>query len=231
MPFELTPEELRVMGCLMEKEATTPEYYPLTLNALVAACNQRTNRFPVTNYTEGDVEQALEGLREEGLVVRVDVAGSRVPKFRHNATSAFGLQRQHRAILSLLLLRGAQTSGELRGRSERLYPFRDLAQVELALGELEKGEAASAIEEPLVAPLPRQPGQKEIRYTHLLGTSVTDESGAIQETPVGRPKYVRAEELDELREELKELKIVLAETRSKLNGLRAEYDEFRKQWL
>lgn len=162
MDWILHPVEIRVLGCLLEKEAATPEYYPLTLNSLVLACNQKSNRDPVVEYDETSVLHTLDGLREKGLVLRVDQAGSRVPKFRHQLLSRFPLNEREVALLCTLFLRGPQTSGELRSRSERLYPFRDLAQVEETIHDL-----ATRLEEPLLQTLPRQPGHKEVRHAHL----------------------------------------------------------------
>lgn len=181
MEISLTASEARVLGCLIEKELSTPEYYPLTLNSLVAACNQKNNRDPVVEYDEKTVVRALEGLREKKVGLRIDMASSRVPKYKHCITSLFPLNEQQIALLCTLLLRGPQTPGELRGRSERLYPFRDLEHVDEVLQSLIDG-----LELPLVTPLPRQPGRKEVRYAHLLcGTPdlSADASASGQQAP------------------------------------------------
>jgi uncharacterized protein YceH (UPF0502 family) len=159
----LTPAERRVLGSLLEKEQATPEYYPLTLNALVAACNQKNNREPVTELSEREVEGALRTLLEDALAWRSE--GPRVTKWSHNLDRRWRLTAETKAVLTLLLLRGAQTAGELRGRSERLHAFAAIAEVEVALVELERGD------EPLVRELPREPGRKETRWTHTLGAA------------------------------------------------------------
>ncbi|KAA0255476.1 DUF480 domain-containing protein [Acidobacteria bacterium ACD] len=152
--------EARVLGSLLEKEQTTPEYYPLTLNALVAACNQRNNREPVTDLSEDDVETALSRLRELGLAWKVP--GGRAVKYSHAVDTRIPLPPGGKAILTLLLLRGPQTPGELRGRSDRLHPFPTLEAVESVLADLAGGSAPLAVE------LPRRTGQKETRWAQLL---------------------------------------------------------------
>jgi len=156
--FELNTSEARVLGCLMEKDLATPEYYPLSLNAMVNACNQKSNRNPVVSFDEEIVLQAMEGLKEKQLVWRSDAG--RVSKFSHHFDKRFNLLTREMAIICLLLLRGPQTPGELRGRSERLYAFNDLDEVHVALQSLE--------EIGLVRKMPRLPGHKESRYVHLL---------------------------------------------------------------
>ena len=163
--MELTPIELRVLGSLMEKARTTPEVYPLTLNSLVHACNQKTSRDPVTDYDEAEVLAALDSLRAKHLVMRVDMAGSRTAKFRENASEHWQLKPEEYALLTPLFLRGPQTPGQLRQRSERLHLFAELQQVIDWLHRLEQRE-----DEPhrMVRALPRQAGTKEIRYGHTL---------------------------------------------------------------
>jgi uncharacterized protein len=159
----LTDTEARVLGSLVEKDITTPDYYPLSLNALVNACNQKSNREPVMNLTDDAVRQALHSLNEKGLAGNATGAGdSRVPKFEHRMQEAFNLTRPETAVLCVLLLRGPQTPGELRGRAERLHRFEDLTDVQSTLQKL------MTREEPLAKVLPRQPGTKEARYAHLL---------------------------------------------------------------
>lgn len=157
----LDPVELRVMGCLLEKEQTTPDHYPLTLNALLAACNQKSNREPGMELAPGEVRAALERLRAEVLVWPVE--GARVERWEHNADRSWELDPPAKAVIAELLLRGAQTPGELRARGERMYAFGSLAEVESVLRRLAAGP------EPLVVELPRAPGQKESRWMHLLG--------------------------------------------------------------
>ncbi len=158
----LSPEEARVLGCLLEKERTTPDAYPLSLNALVSACNQSTNRSPVVQYRDDTVEAALDGLRERDFVRRGVYPGSRVIKYRHVLDEALGIGPPELALLCVMLLRGPQTPGELKSRTERLHPFRDLVTVDDGLDRL------SSREEPLARRLPREPGQKEARVRELL---------------------------------------------------------------
>lgn len=154
---QLDAVEIRVLGSLAEKQMTTPEYYPLTVNALVAACNQKSNREPVMEAGESDVQSALDRLQQEKLVWKV--MGGRAVKWEHNLDATLQLDRPSKAVLTLLLLRGAQTPGELRGRSDRLHRFESIAEVEETLRRLD----------PLVREVSRRPGQKESRWIHLLG--------------------------------------------------------------
>jgi uncharacterized protein len=160
---ELNPVELRVLGCLVEKQITTPEYYPMSLNAVTNACNQKNNREPVVQYDELIVHKALDSLRNKGLATVLTGAGIRAPKYRHYFKEKTGFSDAQIAVLTELMLRGAETPGEVRSRAERLYPFDDLQQVETLLQEFCEGES------PLVMRLPRLAGQKEQRYMHLLG--------------------------------------------------------------
>src|SRR5271166_4335691 len=160
MQFFLSETETRVLGALIEKEITTPEYYPLSLNALLNACNQKSNRDPVMTLDEDSVRQALRSLSEQALV-RSAGGDSRVPKFEHRLNELYNFHRHEIAVLCVLLLRGPQTPGELRTRAERMYAFEDLEAVHSALHLLMRREP------PLVKILPRQPGTKESRYMHL----------------------------------------------------------------
>jgi uncharacterized protein YceH (UPF0502 family) len=167
---ELTAPEQRVLGCLIEKRWTTPDQYPLSLNGLRLACNQSTNRDPVTTYDEATVRDAAQRLSKYGLARLASGHSSRATKYRHLAEEALGLDREQLAILSVLLLRGAQTPGELKSRSERMARLGSLADVERVLGELgERGYARR---------LPRRPGQKEDRFEHLLGGDGSEEAAA-----------------------------------------------------
>ncbi|HVS32574.1 MAG TPA: YceH family protein [Thermoanaerobaculia bacterium] len=161
IPRFLDATEIRILGSLMEKQLATPEYYPLTLNALVAACNQKSNREPVMELGESDVDRALGRLQDEKLVWRV--MGGRAVRFDHNLDSVWHLERPEKAIMTLLFLRGAQTAGELRGRSDRLHSFDSVQQVEEILEDM-RGHS-----EPLVRGLGRRPGQKEARWMHTAG--------------------------------------------------------------
>ncbi len=161
LTFVLTQVEARVLGALIEKEITTPDYYPLSLNALINACNQTSNREPVTTLDEDAVRQALHTLQEKDMARPAGNTDSRVAKFEHHLES-FNFGRREIAVLCVLLLRGPQTPGELRGRTDRLYHFDELSDVQSTLQKLSQREP------PLVAVLPRRPGTKEARYTHLL---------------------------------------------------------------
>ena len=165
-PLRLTAQQARVLGCLVEKEVTTPEYYPLSLNALINACNQRSNREPVMDLDEEEVRLALRGLEEDGMAGRARAADGRVTKYEHWLGEAFNFSRAETALICVLLLRGPQTPGELRGRTERLHKFEEIADVLAGLQKLMEREP------PLVAQLARQPGTKESRYAHLLSGEV-----------------------------------------------------------
>ena len=214
--MELSPITLRVLGSLMEKARTTPEVYPLTLNSLVHACNQKTSRDPVTDYDEEQVLSALDDLRDAGLVMRVDLAGSRTAKFRENASTVWCLSVEEYALLTTLFLRGAQTPGQLRQRSDRLYPFAGLEQVNDWLTRLQRRE-----EEPhcLVRTLERAAGTKEIRYEHTLlpesaGEVPGEEDSTVQgESPADTPASSNAleERLSRIEKRLEALEGILNE--------------------
>jgi hypothetical protein len=216
----LSPEEVRVVGALVEKQVTTPEYYPLTLNALRQACNQLSNRDPVVAFDERTVVWALDSLRDRKLVRVVTTADGRVPKYRHVLDEALGLKSPEMAVMCVLLLRGAQTVGEIRTRTERLYPFSALSFVETTLEDLMTRDT------PLVVKLPRQTGQKESRYMHLLGgeVDVTEIEGATRTTE-GAASEARGESgrVARLEQELREVRAELAE-------LREQFGEFKKQF-
>jgi uncharacterized protein len=208
IPRTLEPVEVRILGSLMEKQLTTPEYYPLTLNALVAAANQKSNREPVMDLTEQEIERALNRLQDEKLVWRV--MGGRAVRFDHNADTVWHLQRREKALLTLLFLRGPQTSGELRGRSDRLQTFESVAEVEDLLRDM------AAHSEPLVRQLARRPGQKEERWAHTVGGVVIEDPQTRVSVPhAGEPLAVRVQKLEEqmatLAAELQELKAKLGE--------------------
>lgn len=163
MDMVLTEAQVRVIGALIEKEITTPEYYPLTLNALINACNQKNNREPVVSYNECIVSQTIDELLESGLVLRAGIKDSRVPKYDNYFADTFNLKPNEVAVMCELMLRGPQTVGEIRGRADRMYKFAELSEVEAILDGL-----ISRVDGPLVMKLPRQIGQKEVRYAHLL---------------------------------------------------------------
>jgi uncharacterized protein YceH (UPF0502 family) len=206
LPRILTPVEVRVLGSLLEKQQATPEYYPLTLNALVAACNQKSNREPVLDLPEDDVLGALEALRE--LVLVWKVTGSRVEKWEENLVSKLGLDAGEKAVLTLLFLRGPQTPGELRSRSDRLHPFAALEEVDAALAALAEGK------DPLVAELPRRPGQKETRWGHLLSGDLPASEPAAH--PGSAASEALADRVSRLEERLESLASELTHLRSRL---------------
>jgi uncharacterized protein YceH (UPF0502 family) len=204
---ELDATELRVLGSLMEKQLTTPEYYPLTLNALVAACNQKSNREPVMELSESDVQRALDRLQDEKLVWKV--MGGRAVRFDHNLDREWQLDRRSKALLTLLFLRGAQTAGELRGRSERLHEFESIGEVEETL------QWMSTPPSPFVRELARRPGQKESRWAHLLGGAVAEAPVEAEPAASHEPLSARVARLEEqlaaVVNELRELKAKLGE--------------------
>lgn len=217
--FELSPVETRVLGCLLEKERLTPENYPISLHSLTAACNQSTNREPVTSYEERMVDDALTSLRGEKLAIMIHAAGARVQKYRHNLPEHYELSSREIALLCVLMLRGPQTPGELRQRTERLHSFASLEDVENALQELTRGN------EPLARLLPARPGQKERRYVQLLSGEPSEETlaGPVASTEAGEPGVSRSARIEALEHEVGKL-------RGEVEGLRAQFEEFRKQF-
>jgi hypothetical protein len=179
-PILLTPAQARVLGALVEKEVTTPDYYPLSLNALINACNQLTNREPVLHLDEEEVRLALRRLEDQGLAGRARSADGRVTKYEHWLGEAFNFTRAEVALVCVLLLRGPQTPGELRNRAERLHRFDEIGEVLAGLQKLAERDPS------LVAVLPRQPGAKEARYAHLL-------SGPVESAPVAENSPARRE--------------------------------------
>lgn len=210
--------EVRVLGCLIEKEMTTPEYYPLSLNALTNACNQKSNREPVLSLEETEVVRALDSLRFKGLAMQAG-DGGRVPKYRHALAGKLFLEPSELAILGELLLRGPQTVGELRGRAERMHPFPSLEDVETILQELQEKE------KPLVVKLPRQPGRKEHRYAHLLA----GEPQLAAEESAAAPEAARLQVMAE-NERIAALEQEVAALREELAALKREMVDFRKQF-
>src|SRR5438128_9885072 len=192
MPL-LTETEVRVLGALIEKQITTPEYYPLTLNALTAACNQKNNRNPVMSLTEAEVERALDSLREKNLAYVFHGSTSRVPKFKHVAPEVLQLNPAELAVMCVLMLSGAQTAGEIRTRGSRLYDFPGLEEVDETLHALSTKDTR-----PMVVKLPRQPGQKESRFAQLLAGAVQSEDVAAEPAPHKRASRTQGEEVQEL---------------------------------
>jgi uncharacterized protein YceH (UPF0502 family) len=215
--LQLDEVEVRVLGALLEKELTTPEYYPLSLNALVNACNQKSNREPVVSYDEDTVADALDRLRDKGLALESTGRESRVAKYLHRFSEVFNFDRRELAILCVLMLRGPQTPGELRGRTQRLHEFDDLDAVEATLTRLMEREPDA-----LVKRLSRQPGTKESRYAHLFAGDVADTfASASAAEPVERRGG--DERIPRLEEEVRRLHEEIAE-------IRAQFAEFRKQF-
>ncbi len=210
----LTEAQARVLGSLIEKEITTPDYYPLSMNALLNACNQKSNREPVTEYDEDTVRQALHGLDDKNLAGAVRGSDSRVTKYEHRFSEAYNFGRREVAVLCVLLLRGPQTPGELRGRTERLYSFDELSDVHSTLQKLIERDP------PLVRVLPRQPGTKESRYMHLFcGDSFVPEMTV---EPGASSTAIRADteaRMVLLEEQLADLKREVAELRELLHNL------------
>ena len=210
IPRELDPVEVRILGALMEKQMATPEYYPLTVNALVAACNQKSNREPVMELSESEVQRALDRLQDEKLVWKV--MGGRAVRYDHNLDHVWHLNRREKALLTLLFLRGAQTAGELRGRSDRLFPFDDISAVASALQRMSAPTEQRT--EPLVIQLNRQPGSKESRYAHLLGGPIDVAQYTSAPTSVqSNASNNLAERVAKLEEEVAELRALLADRR------------------
>jgi uncharacterized protein YceH (UPF0502 family) len=220
MPTILNDVEIRVLGSLIEKQITTPEYYPLTLNALMLACNQKNNRNPVTSYDEATVAAAVETLREKNLVYVFYGSTSRVPKYKHVMPEVMHLTPAETAIMCVLMLRGTQTPGELRGNGSRLYSFTSLEEVEETLNALIAREP-----EPLVVRLPRQPGQKEVRFAHLLSGEV--DVAALAET-VQPQRGVSARRSDPDRVE--KLEHQVADLTAEIQTLKQQFEEFKKQF-
>jgi uncharacterized protein len=221
MSLELTSTEVRVLGALVEKEITTPEYYPLSLNALVNACNQKSNREPVMTLEEESVRKALRSLTDQSLV-RSASGDSRVPKFEHRLNELYNFHRHEIAVLDVLMLRGPQTPGELRTRAERMYAFEDLEAVHSALNLLMRREP------PLVKVLARQPGTKEPRFMHLLSGDL-----ALEAQSAGPAEFLEAASdvvSTRDRERIEQLETEVAELRRELETLREQFASFQKQF-
>ncbi len=216
MDFVLSDVEARVLGALVEKDITTPDYYPLSLNALVNACNQKNNRDPVMNLEEGAVRDALNGLHDDGLAGPASGADSRVTKYEHRLQETFNFTRGETAALCALLLRGPQTPGELRSRTERMHHFEDLDAVQFSLQKLMQREP------PLVAVLPRQPGTKEARYAHLLSGEI-DVAELQSQSPSPVSKSAEGERISRLEE-------AIATLQNEVGELKRQFAEFRKQF-
>ena len=217
MPEILNETEARVVGSLVEKQLTTPEYYPLTLNALVNACNQKSNREPMVNYDEKTVTDTLERLRDRNIVYVYYGSTSRVPKYKHMLPSIYELEPAEVAVICVMLLRGPQTLGELRTRTERLYNFSGLGEIQETLDGLSRRD------DPLVLKLERQPGQKEARFAHLLSGPIDVEAFAAAQAARSTRSSVDGERVEKIEEEL-------ASLRAEVETLKQTLEEFRKQF-
>ena len=214
MSLNLSSIETRILGCLLEKERTTPEYYPLSLNSLVTACNQTTNRDPIVSYSEKIVEEGLDLLRQKKLAMLIHTAGARVAKYRHTFLDLYNLNAREVALLCVLMLRGSQTPGELRSRTERMCGAMPLSDVEALLDELTAGD------DPLVKVIAPRPGQKEKRYVQLL----SDQAELAEPAPdSGQPIEFTPQKsrLDVLENEVHEL-------RAEISALREDLEQFKK---
>ncbi len=216
MPEILNETEARIVGALVEKQLTTPEYYPLTLNALVNACNQKNNREPVVTYDEKIVTESLERLRDRNIVYVFYGSTSRVPKYKHMLPSIYELEPAEVAVICVMLLRGPQTLGELRTRTERLYEFGGLGEVQETLDGLARRD------DPLVVKLPVLPGQKEARFGHLISGPIDVEAFAAAQS-VPHSRVGGSERIEKLEEAVGELQREVAE-------LRETFAEFKKQF-
>jgi hypothetical protein len=220
LPIVLTPAEARVLGALIEKEVTTPEYYPLSLNALINACNQRSNREPVMNLDEEAVRQAIHGLEDQHLAGRARAADGRVTKYEHWLGEAFNFSRAETALICVLLLRGPQTPGELRGRTERLHSFNEISEVLAGMQKLMERTP------PLAAILPRQPGSKESHYAHLLSGGVDSVPAVVAEPALARREAGPCAEQDAGHEErIAQLESTVVELRHEMAALRQKIDD------
>jgi uncharacterized protein YceH (UPF0502 family) len=211
--MQLSDVEVRILGCLIEKEATTPDNYPLSLNALTSACNQLSNREPVMSLGEDQVKWAVNNLRQQSLVRAIQPSDARVMKFQHLLTEKLDLEPPVRAVLCVLMLRGPQTLGEIRTRTNRLAEFTSVADVEAAVREL--------IARELAVEMPRRPGQKETRYAHLLAGPPTEAPADVQ-VDIAPP--------EPRRDRIAELETSLDELRRELAALRERFDDFTRQF-
>ena len=221
MNVTLNAAEIRVLGSLVEKQITTPEYYPLTLNALTNACNQKNNRDPIASFDEATVVRGLDGLRDKKLVSTVTGSGIRVPKYKHSFIETFNLNQQEIAVVCLLMLRGPQTIGEIRGRTGPMYNFANLTDVEATIEKLSSNESRK----PFVRKLPLLSGQKEARYTHLLSGEPDIKEQETIPHPEAATLQVRAENerISKLEEEVKSI-------REEVKKLKQIFLDFKKQF-
>jgi uncharacterized protein YceH (UPF0502 family) len=217
MPTILSDIEVRILGALVEKQITTPEYYPLTLNALTLACNQKNNRHPVTSYHEDQVAHALETLREKNLTYVFYGSTSRVPKYKHVVPEVLRLSHAEVAVMCVLMLRGAQTPGELRNNGSRLHEFSGLDEIEETLNGLINRD------EPFVVRLPRQPGQKEVRFVHLLSGDVDVEAYVEAERTAPTTRRSSNDQIEKLEQKVEALT-------GEVESLKKQFEDFKKQF-
>ena len=213
----LTESEARVLGSLVEKQLTTPEYYPLTLNALTAACNQKSNRDPVVSYDETTITGAVDSLRDKNLVYLFYGSNSRAVKYKHMVPSVYELDDSGVAIIAVLLLRGPQTLGELRERTGRLYEFSGIGEVQETLDGLARRD------DPLVVKLERHPGQKEARFAHLL-------SGEIDQAAISSSRETSTSSASGRSDRIEHLEAEVERLKTEFSTLRETFEEFRKQF-
>lgn len=217
MPLNLSSTETRILGCLLEKERTTPEYYPLSLNSLVTACNQTTNRDPIVSYSEKTVEEGLDLLRRKKLAMLIHTAGARVAKYRHTFLDLYNLNNREVAVICVLMLRGPQTPGELRSRTERMCGAMSLSDVDAVL------DALSAGTDPLVKVLAARPGQKEKRYVQLLSEQAEESEEPVADLGRTFESVPQKSRLDLLESEVNALK-------AEINSLREDLEQFKKSF-
>jgi uncharacterized protein YceH (UPF0502 family) len=217
VPLNLSSTETRILGCLLEKERTTPEYYPLSLNSLVTACNQTTNRDPIVSYSEKTVEEGLDLLRRKKLAMLIHTAGARVAKYRHTFLDLYNLNNREVAVICVLMLRGPQTPGELRSRTERMCGAMSLSDVDAVL------DALSAGTDPLVKVLAARPGQKEKRYVQLLSEQAEESEDPVADLARTVESVPQKSRLDLLESEVNALK-------AEINSLREDLEQFKKSF-
>ncbi|HCE41945.1 MAG TPA: DUF480 domain-containing protein [Lentisphaeria bacterium] len=222
MPYTLTAVEARVLGCLIEKQITTPDTYPLSLNSLTLACNQKSNRDPMMELDDQTVLRTVDKLRDKNLAQMISMAGSRVMKYSHDAERTLGLDTPALALLCELLVRGPQTPGELRGRASRMAAFENIESVETVMNALMTRQP-----EPLVVLLPRQPGRKESRYAHLLSGEVKVDETAMAPAPGPAPEKARLIVQAE-NERIEKLESELSTMRNDLTALQEQVAALRK---
>lgn len=220
----LTDIEARVLGCLIEKQVTTPDSYPLTLNSLMLACNQKSNRDPVVEYDDVTVVKGLDGLRDKKLAMMIGLDGARVPKYEHNCDYTLPMPPPELALLCVLMLRGPQTAGELKARSERLHAFAGVEEVDATLSRMAEQPT------PLVVKLPRQPGKRESRYAHLLcGEPVLPETTGTQPQPEAARLELEASNsrMDDMAEQITQLQEKITAMQKQLTEQRAIIEKLR----